>query len=183
LRDGIWFARSEDRYSYELFLVDVTTGEIKREMSSRNGDIYRVNATLGSPALYLFERRWNINVLDVESDQVLWQEKVDHAGFHHTTSQGEMYATDYDNWTQFFSALDDVSSPKFVGAFVTTSQSLLITEFDGDYLILDKTNAGFIDKISSYYDIADIAISPDSHFIIIVKSNGQIEIMGINRDK
>ncbi|MCA9978312.1 MAG: hypothetical protein KC413_21275 [Anaerolineales bacterium] len=184
LRDGVWFARnSEDCYSYELFLVDVNTGEIKQEMARRNGEIYRANAILGSPALYLFERQWIVNVLDVESEQVLWQEKVNHAGYYRTTNQGELYATSYGDWTQFFSAPDNGSSPKFAGAFVTTSQSLLITEFSSDYLIWDRTNAGFIDKISSDYDIADIAISPDSHFIVIVTSNGQIEIMGINRDK
>jgi hypothetical protein len=184
LRDGVWFARnSEDSYSYELFLVDVNTGEIKQEMAPRNGEIYRVDATLGSPALYLFERQWIINVLDVESDQVLWQEKVNHSGYHRTTSQGELYATNYSNWIQFFSALDGVSSPKFAGAFVTASQSLLITKFGGDYLIWDRTSAGFIDKFSSNYDIVDMAISPDSHFIIAVTRNGQIEIMGINRDK
>lgn len=185
LRDGVWFARNnDDAYSYELFLVDINTGEIKQEMATRNGNIYRVNATLGSPALYLFERQGIINVLDMENDQVLGQEKVRHSGYHYTTSQNELYATGYaPGWTQLFSTIDDVSSPKIAGMFVATSHSLLVTEIGGDYLIWDKTSSGFIDTIYDYYDIADIAISSNSHFIVVVTGNGQIEIMGINRDK
>ncbi len=184
LRDGVWFAReSENGYSYELFLVDINTGKIKQEMAPRNGEIYRINVTLGNPVLYLFERRGIVNALDVENDQVLWNKTDRHFGYHGTTNQGELYATDYGDWTKFFSAQEGVSSPKFVGKFVTTNQSLLITEFGDDYLIWDRTNAGFIDKLPIYHDIEDMAISPDSHFIVIVTNNGQIEIMGINRDR
>ena len=184
LRDGVWFARNrEDSYSYDLFLVDINTGEIIQEMAPRNGEIYGVDTTLGTPALYLFERQGIINVVDVKSGQVLWQ-KIDRSpGYHGTTSQGELYAASYGDWTKFYSAQAGDWLPKFAGGFVTANQLLLITEFGGDYLLWDRTNTGFIDKLPIYHDIEDIAISPDSHFIVIVTSNGQIEIMGINRDK
>ena len=183
-RDGVWFARNnEDSYSYDLFLVDVNTGEIKQEMAPRNGDIYRIDTTLTERGLYLFERRGIVNVIDVDSEQLLWQENGHHSAFYQTTDQGELYDADYGEWIQLFSPEAGVASPKFIGDFAADSRTLLITELDGEYFIWEKESGGYVDKIATHSGIVDIAISPDSHFIVAVTSNGQIEIMGIGRDK